>query len=134
MKQNLSSRGYDSPQKKLLRLSAIMHCAENQELEICDASLLLKHDISRCAFYFLTLQSNSTKKNPQETLFVLKLIHHSNTNQSINLSFLCVNLFLCEDIEKRHCLRLGLRSCSHELDIVASLIPLEKTSLKYVNR
>ena len=133
MKQNLSSPGYDSPQKKLSRLAAVTALHRKSGIGNIWCIISTQTWCKQVCFLFSNFAEHKYKKKSQETLFVFKLIHHSNTNQSINLS-LSVNLLLCKDIVKRHCLRLGFWSYCNELDRVASLIPLEKTSLKYVNR
>lgn len=108
--------------RKLQGYLQLLHSEPNQKLEIDDTLFLLKHDISRCAFlfFFFWLCRVEVKKKKKENLLVLKLICHSNTNQSINLSF-SVNLLLYKDIVKRHRLRLRLQLDSTKWDRVVSL-------------
>ena len=67
----------------------LLDSEQNQKLEIYDTSFLLKHNVSRCAFYFQALQRETKKKKSLKTKklwwLVLKLICHSNTNQSTGL-------------------------------------------------
>ena len=73
-----------------------LHSEQNQKLEIYDTSFLLKHNISRCAFYFQALQRETKKKKlkkKKETLMACPYIDLSFKYQSINLSFF-VNLLL----------------------------------------
>lgn len=56
IKQNLSSLKCDFLIREILQgYLLLLHSEQNQELEIDDASYLLKHNVSMCVFYFQIL-------------------------------------------------------------------------------
>ena len=44
----------------------LLHSEQIQELKIYDTSFLVKHNVSRCAFYFHALQRETKKKTEKK--------------------------------------------------------------------